>query len=313
MLLDYRLDAEATAAGKRRGYRGGSIAAVLKEHIPDMPIVLVTTEHKFRKNLTGKPEVRRLFDHTVLKQRIASRSERPQVVLELTELATGFREIREATGSGWSRVTGLLRAGNDARSVTALALASPPAGTTEIAQWILHGFIAYPGLLVDEADAAAMLGVAASSMRRSEVRNVLAACAYDGPFSRWHERWWRGRLQRWLTAIASDRQGIAGEERAPVIAKHLDVSRNIVRSATCVWCGGRNVVRACTLCRQAVDPQHALPALVDERPRWVDNATLCFECIQRGRVSTAHFQPGTEQIAASIQSGRLRPEDRNGR
>ncbi len=308
VLLDYRLDAEGTAtAGQKRPYRGGTVAALLKEYMPDLPVVLITTEEKLRQSLTGKPQVRNLFDHQILKQRLVDRGTRDAVVRELVDLAVGFKAIASDKGRGWRKVTTLLRADDDSPIVEGLEFTDPPAGTTEIAQWVLHGLLAHPGPLLDRDDARALLGLAPAAFQRAEVQDGISSARYNGVFGASHERWWRNRLQRWLSN-ANDGKVPSGGERARVIAKALESSHQAIRPAICIWCGGHQVARACALCRQTVDPQHGLVAQVDDRPRWADNAVVCFDCISTGRADGLRFQPGTDPIVRALQTGALTRE-----
>lgn len=304
ILLDYRLDAETGEASVARSYRGGTAAAELREHLPDLPIVLVSTEQKLQDGLAGKSEVRSLFDHTILKQRLASRGERPAVVTELRSLAHGFRRIAGTPGSGWKRIGSLLDREEAADAIAKLDVVEAPAGTAEIRAWIVDGLLAFPGLLLDEHDASASLGIGVATFRRTEVQDALTSHRYGGVFSEMATRWWAADLSRWLTQMSGDTPGIAGEDRARRIAAGLELPRQAVRAATCTWCAGKDVVRACALCREHVDPLHGLQAHVGERPRWVSPAYVCFTCIENGQADGVRFQAGTESIVRGVKTGK---------
>jgi hypothetical protein len=305
VLLDYRLDAEGTATESRRDYRGGTVAAELREHLPDLPIVLVSTEEKLRKGLAGKSDVRGLFDHKVLKQRIASRSERKAVVVELLDLAEGFRKVASEKTDGWDRILRALSRESLLTTLSRLEMTAPPVGTAEICGWILDDLLAYPSLLLDEHDASATLGIAVATFRRNEVQTAVDDYRYKGVFANMYRRWWMADLTAWLTSLAGGEPGVAGENRSRLIAKALDLSPQAARAASCVWCGSKDVVRACSICREHIDPLHGLHATIDDRPRWASQAVACFKCIEAGRADHAHFQPGTESIVRGIKTGRV--------
>jgi hypothetical protein len=166
----------------------------------------------------------------------------------------------------------------------------------------------FPGPLLDEADACALLGITGAAFRREDLSAMLDITKYDGVFSTMKPRWWRGRLQRWLSELADGRTGLEGADRSRMIAQHLGHSSARIRAASCVWCGQGNVATACSICRQAVDPTHGLRAALDSRPAWSEFAYVCFQCIQKGRDAEARFQPAAFPIVDSIRSGRLRPE-----
>jgi hypothetical protein len=307
VLVDYRLDAEVDPhTHERRRYRGGSVAAELKEWEPDTPVVLVTTEQWVREYLEGNPTVRRLFDHQILKDRLASRSERPTVVLEIVELARGFRRIARAGGKGWGRVAQLLAAeGEEEEGLEGLALLNAPSATAEIAQFILGGLVRFPGLLLDEHDAAAVLGVTVFSFQRPEVQQALGSTRYEGVFSAWHARWWRGRTHRWLTLAGGANGGREGDWRARAVAAAAGKSLRSVRPARCTWCDGLDVSRACSLCHEPVDVMHSLVAVVDDRPAWTDDAIVCYRCVAEGRAENVRFQAGVGSVRAALKDGEL--------
>lgn len=309
LLLDYRLDAEKLSTGERRNYRGGSAAAEVREWIPDLPIVLITTEPKLQANLRTKSEVMRLFDHTVLKSDLASRHNRKQVVIELCDLASGYQSIRMDSTKGWDRITNALNDRGGPGWIEDVPTKLIPSGTSEIARFILEDLLAFPGLLIDEAEACAFLGITTTAFNRDDIKRDLAHAKYDGVFSSWHPRWWRWRLQEWISALGKGESGLRGSDRARLISKHLKMTSGGLRSATCVWCGQTNVALTCSICRQAVDPTHGLRAVIDLRPSWSDPAFVCYSCIQNAKDTGALFRPEAMQIVKSIRTGELSQND----
>jgi hypothetical protein len=305
LLLDYRLDAEKVSTGERRNYRGGSAAAEIRERIPDLPIVLVTTEPKFRANLRNKSDVMRLFDHTVLKSELASRHNRKRVVLELRDLASGYQSIRIDQTNGWKRITNALNDKGGPGWIEDIPTKLIPSGTSEIARFILEELLAFPGLLIDEAEACAILGITPTAFHRDDLQRELAHAKYDGVFSNWHPRWWRWRLQDWISSLSKSPTDTERPERARLISKRLKLTAGGLRSATCVWCGQTNVALTCSICRQAVDPTHGLRAVIDLRPSWCDPAFVCYECIQNAKDTDALFRPEAMQIVKAIRTGEL--------
>lgn len=306
VLLDYRLDAKAVEpSGHRVSYRGAQAAAAIREKLPDLPLVLVTTEPKLRATLAHSPGLRALFDHEVLKKRLADRAERPQVVLELTELAVGFRRIRDSSRSDWSGIATLLGAG--AEDLADVARSQLPVGVTGIGGWILDQLLEFAGPLVDADDAAARLGIAGSSFRRPEVQSAIEPMRYAGPFESWRVRWWTRDLERWLGSIRTDEDDPVEDNRSRAIARALKLSGHVIRSASCTWCGGRSVVRACSICREPVDGAHGL-VLVTDRPHWAERPVACYSCVQAGRADGRPMQSGVEAVVGALKGGRLRPE-----
>ncbi len=309
-LIDYRLDAEQQeSVGGRVSYRGGSIAAGIRERVAGIPLVLITTESWYEAYLSEAPQLRGLFDAVVLKKRLSSRAERPKVATELVELAAGFRQIGAANPTGWTDVSDLLQA--DATSLGDLDGASLPVGTAAIAGWILEELLAFSGPTVDEHDAAAIMGIAIGSFRRQDAQALLAESKYGGVFSSTRERWWRHRLEMILQELIGDTARSSAANRAKKVAESLNLTGHQIRSARCTWCGGSEVARACTLCREPVDPSHGL-VTTDSRPAWAARGFVCFTCVQTGRADGVSFQRGTDAIVERIRSGELAPESPHG-
>ncbi len=310
VLLDYRLDATVVEPhGGRVPYRGAQAAAAIREQIPGLPLVLVTTEPKLRATLAQSPGLRGLFDHEVLKKRLVSRAERKQVALELTELAVGFQEIREANPSDWAGMASLLSARPE--DLGDVARSRLPVGVAGTAGWLIEELLGLPGPLIDEDSAAALLGVVVSAFRRPELQEAVAATRYCGPFASWHPRWWRVGLERWLATLGGEPGDPTEDDRSRRIGSALQLSGHVVRTSTCTWCRGRDVVHACSLCREPVDAAHAL-VTVDDRPHWADRPVACYSCIQSGRADGLPFLPGSDAIVQALVTGKLRAGDRDG-
>lgn len=308
VILDYRLDSEVDGgSGVSRRYRGGTAAALLKEVAPELPVVLMTTEAKYEASLTGRSEVRRLFDHTVLKSAIVDRERRPGVRLGVTALARGFATIASSTGSGWPRMYALLDAPSAGREFELRDLPLAPVGVSESAQWLLHEALAYEGPLLSGAAAAALLGLEEKDLRSGLVDPLVSNCRYEGVFSEWKARWWREGIEAVLAA-AGDGGRSHGADRASDLSAKLGLGEAALSHAVCVWCGGPDVAQACSLCSQPVDPKHHLVATIDDRPAWVDPAIVCFRCIANGSADGTRVHAGGESIVARLKSGQLLPE-----
>lgn len=306
VFLDYRLDANPVEPrGRRVPYRGAEAAAAIRERLPGLPLVLVTTEPKLRRNLGKAPGLRGLFDLEVLKKRLANRHERKRVVVEVTDLAMGFHTISEASPSDWPGVARLLGAGEE--GMTEVSRSQLPAGVAGLAAWLIHDLLRLSGPLLDEDAAAVLLGIARSSFLRSEVQEAITPARYTGPFGTWHPRWWKRGLEQWLASLPAPDDSEEEDERPRTIAGALGLSRHVIRAATCNWCRGRQVVQTCSICREPVDASHAL-VVVGDRPQWARRPVACYACIQAGRAEGVPFQPGTEAVVRALTSGDLRTD-----
>lgn len=300
VLLDYRLDSDSSSSGEETvNYRGAQAAAAIREHLPEIPLVLVTTEQNLRPVLSSSPGLRGLFDFTVLKRRLADRDERKLVVVELLDLALGFRKIRVENPDDWIGIGKLVGAPDDV--VIDLSAGAVPLGFDGIASWLINGLLTITGPLVDEDDAAAVLGVSPQSFDTIREEESINIARYTGPFGKWHERWWRSELVRWLSCLAED--GAAGS-RLELISAFFTRRNYCLESSACVWCGNPDVRQSCMRCRRAIDGAHGL-VVVRDAPHWAQRPMACYSCIQAGRAEDVSFQPGTQSVLNALKSGQL--------
>lgn len=312
-LLDYRLDAEhPDGPDGFLPYRGGTVAAELKEQFPDTPVVLITTEEKLQASLRHNPRVRTLFDHVILKGALTSRSGRVAAAAELKDLDEGFGLIRRKIAATqdpepWQLIFAILDVKEDERAaLTETVGAHAPEGVAEISQWLLAELLVHPGILLDEDEASYRVGLEKGSFRRDEVESLFAGIRYSGPFAQLRPRWWRGRLAARLREVAGDDAFGDSKSKARKIAEAIGANVRSLRPAACVWCAEPNVARACMSCREPVDSLHSLVVRAPDQPKWAEPLVACFRCIQEGRVEGATFQPGTDDIVRDLRTGKLR-------
>ena len=309
VLLDYRLDTQSSAS--HADYRGGSVAAAVKERFPLCPVVLVTTEQKFQRSVAHNPSVRAVFDHQILKDDLHRPSQRSRIATDLLDLAHGYLSVKslaDGTRPSWDAIANLLKA--DEQEVSLLPEywlgAAPAPAQVEICRWLLQELLLYTGPFLDRYQTAARLGLTQSSFDRVEIQTALAPAEYRGPFSQLRPRWWRGRIARLLRRWAKDDADSSSERRTKALARELKVARLL--GAKCVWCGSGAVQRACSICNQSVDAPHAIVGYIDSRPRWAESAAICFDCIEKGKAKDVRFEAGSGGLVREIQKGKVSRE-----
>ena len=309
LLLDYRLD--YMPSEHPVFYRGGGLAAMIRDRIPNLPLVLVTTRDWYQELLAPTPSLYGLFDHVVFKHNLADQRQRSNIVFELTDLVIGFRLISESSPLSWCDMARLLDI--ESKELRLLAeFEEPPIGVGKVADWLLNRLLKYPGLLIDENYAAAVLGIDLSSFLGVEIQKAISDYRYHGPFGEWQRRWWHYPLDDWLNTLDrdSDRMDNESAERATKIARVVNVQETDILPAECSWCEGHEVIRICIVCQKPVDPMHAL-GVVEDRPYWTDRPVVCYTCIQSGQDGELYYQFGTKLIVEDLRSGDLKPESDN--
>lgn len=305
LLLDYRLDSvpDPLQSAPVR-YRGGQLAAAVRERIPSLPLVLLTTERFFQASIAIAPRLRELYDSVVLKGDLAKRTRRASVALELEDLASGCNMIRSSGASNAEDLARLL--GGSAEDVILACRDVESYVPDAIARWILDELLQHKGLLVRDEEAAAILGIAQSSFNRVELRRAIESCEYRGPFAPSHRRWWRARLAIWLRSVVQRNDAHGKMTRAAAIAKEVELSGHVIRSARCIWCKSTDVSHSCSICAEPTCSLHRL-AMEDNIPHWAIRSNACYRCIQAGSAESAAFQPGTEEIVRALKAGGLTP------
>jgi CheY-like chemotaxis protein len=304
VILDFRLDDVATA-GERVSYRGGTVAAAIKERTPEVPVALLTTEEKLHKWIDDSPLVKNLFDYRILKSDLASARNRREFAEKLRNLALGFKTItttikRSRARDPWTAVQKILDASPSEVNEFARAIGIPPNAPADVARMILREFLEFPGPLLNAGEARAKLGLSAQAFESERVQNWLSHSSYAGVFSRLDRRWWRSRLEVLISSAVVGGSSAPSFDRAKAIAGKVSIRS--LSAAECIWCGSALVVRACSLCAETVDGAHCIPT-AEPRPLWSEPIMVCFACIENGRADGARFKFGTESLVSAVRAG----------
>ena len=305
VIADYRLDIAVNEASRVMvAYRGIQVAAWLREQRPGIPLVLITSDRWITTWRTTATDLHELFDMTILKGRLANRIRRTVVVKELNDLALGFRRIVDTKPTSWPEVYRLFNARQG--ELDSVAVSRLP-GHFELPRWILRKLLPHPGILIDDRQAATILGIREDVFRTMTPLDSIERSRYRGPFSEICPRWWRTRLEKWLRALRRDVTASGSREideqdtRAFLVGSFIGRDPDEI-AARCNWCGGGAVVDACHVCGQPIDPLHGI-VIVGEVPYWAQRSVVCYTCIEAGRAEGHQFQPGNARIVKALMSG----------
>lgn len=300
VILDYRLD-EAPSVR----YRGGSLAAAIRDRVADIPLVLLTTEVKL-EGLEHRAGVEDLFDWRLLKARVPK--DRARTRERLVDLATTYWRLccdeNLLAASGWDRVSIAMRCERSELEDVARRETFDPSDQSpaQLGRWMLTRLIRHQGLLLDTAQARAVTGLTRESFVDPKLQKLINVCRYDGVLSQFGERLWADRLRQ----VIADAVGGYGPAESAVRADGLSTAAGAALDAAgCVWCGSGRVLRACSCCREPVDASHAIARLTEPLPGWADRPVVCFRCIADGKVPAAQLASGSEQIVDDLASGDL--------
>lgn len=277
ILIDYRLDSEENVR-----YRGGSLAGGIRDLIPEVPLVLYTTDAILHTEAGLRARARQVFDWVLEKDHFLSDSSKVRV--ELLSIAQAFAYANEVTEANLSRFLQLmLDAGDSQQELVSLMNPGVQAESRSgVVSWLLNVVLKQDGPLLTLAQAASALGLTSGAF--NENLSAFDAARYRGVFSEMQPRWW-------LSAIDS----VAYEIQTAELAE-------------CNWCG-LDVQRSCSICGQPCGEAHAVPLIGEDDAGWSRGSVGCFRCIEAGRDSSVRIDPAFADLAQAIRLGQVSSDD----
>jgi len=305
ILVDYSLAEGATLAAGMPCF-GSTLAALLREKLPECPIVLITRGSIFNTSDFAKAfDVQGTFDDTVLKEELGERPEFHEQ--SFVELIRGFRALQEQDPGDWSALCAILGATEEESDL--LIQSQPPRQhgasggwrVTEAARWIRKTVLEYPGILYPPLYAASMLGISEVSFLEPTIQEHFSSAKYVGPFQPVEGRWWKDRLM----VLAYDVFHAAGvstaclHEFARAWKKHrgadLQLSTGVSSEKQPAEC-------VCHVLGKPVRRECSLPYWPDNRPAVMDEARVSFKAIRESNdFHEEYVAPDARGLVKEIQ------------
>lgn len=283
--LDYRLDEVTPNVAAGHTYKGSGLAQVLRDGAMSAPeqdfaVILVSSDFKLETYFAPDKTAHDLFDMVYAKEAVTT--QRGRIQGELRALSTAYLYLRARDGN-YDPVA-LLAAGDDEEDrvriqeiTSALVQASAPHIASK---FILRNLIERPGLLLDDNDAAALLGIEQAGFAELAPRLIEAGLIYAGIFSEGWRRWWANRVEDWAeTLLEGALLDLTAKERAEGLSAKLEID---VRPALSPWNESPNeyISFACASCRRPTELRHSLAAFEARAPRFAQRRRICWDCIQ---------------------------------
>ena len=310
LALDYRLDENASDVDPNETYKAGVLAQQLRDRAStdpsvDLPIVLVSNETKIQNLYLPDKTAHDLFDRVYRKEEIEEK--RPAIRRQMIALATGYGALRDAGGK--YRAQELLNrddAGDLLHQQDIAAAFSKASAPHTLAKFILKGLIDHAGVLVDDADAAARLGIDKPSFERLAADDKMQHCRYTGLFGEGWRRWWLDALLDWAEGILGVRPiSLRNVDRAQKLSAALELPLNPAPSP---WTGKPDeaAALACASCREATEIRHSVAAYAPTPLRFTIRPRICWDCIQtdryRERAQPLFVDDADAELAESVKT-----------
>lgn len=306
--LDYRLDEVTPGIDAAHTYKGSALAQLLRdaaisEPERDFAIILVSNEMKLKALYSPDKTAHDLFDLVYTKEEVTD--ERSRIQTEVLSLSNGYLRLRELNRA-YDPVV-VLAADESERelvSIQEIATAFQHAAAPHIAsKIILRNFIERAGLLIDDDDAAALLGLDSKSFANVTKILVASAIDYRGIYSDGWQRWWKHRLEEWgVSQLDNSLLSLTAAERA-VALSHC-TGRDL-KPAASPWNDSTDeyIGFACVSCRRPTELRHSLAAFDPKAPRYAIRPRICWDCIQTDRyVEESHLvDESDEELIADIK------------
>jgi len=306
-VIDYQLT-EREAGREPATFKGSTLAAALREKMPDIPIVLVTRQYMLSGGRVAPAhDLQGAFDELLIKEQI--RSDSQQFAETLLDLTKGFRTLRRQRPRNISALQSVLKA--DDLECEELLRADPPSDVLsdgpwrvpEVARWIRGTILPYPGIFYDSLHAAVALGLSKKAFLKPSVQKYFKNALYRGVFSASTPHFWKTRLLARARTLLRE----AGMQDAPFVefsAAWRRVRRVRLPLAVCNTSRQKPADSVCYVLQEPVLRRFSLPYRPDTRPAVMDEARISFKAIRTtNNYDERLFPPDARDLLTGIQRG----------
>jgi len=310
--LDYRLN--DTQNQQSLNYKAGALAQQLRDCVMesvtlDFPIILVSNKddiNAFFDNVTAN----NLFDHCFSKEELGHSSNTSSRII--LSLVAGYKQLIKKWNhpERWSTLLGLSDSEKIRVGYQAIRELDQLKAPHQVARDILHYVIDRPGLLLDQDNVLAELGIAKAGKDVDTLLEILHQnfVQYTGIFSEGWTRWWSHRLEEWGKALCDEHLGnLTARQRVSCLNKKLALNLSPAKSR---WENHSDALFAfaCDSCHQPTEDQYSV-AIYDPLPyMFVRSKRICWKCVETGEFEYQGLEidEDEESIVEMILNGEIR-------
>ncbi|RKZ78121.1 MAG: hypothetical protein DRR19_26960 [Candidatus Parabeggiatoa sp. nov. 1] len=312
--LDYRLDEDRNTA--QNVYKAEPLAQQLRSYTSenvdqDFPIILVSHENKitgFDNDITAH----NLFDCRFTKKEVASEPEHRQQILSLVKGYQRMIKNWRKKSERWATFFALNKEESVVVAYQAIRELDKLKAPHQVAQQILRYVIERQGILLDQDNVLARLGVAKAG---NDIEPLFARLKkdkviYSGVFSEGWTRWWQHRLWDWEEQFCDEPFGnLTGKERVLRLNEKFGLKLSPAESR---WQEHIDALFAfaCDSCHQPTEQQYSVIAY-DRNPvpdSFIQRKHICWKCVETGEFASRGLEihEDDEFIVEMIQNGEMR-------
>lgn len=305
LMFDLRLDVKSEAE-----YRAFTLAQEIRTRategkMPDIPIVVCSTDAKLKKSYNKDGTGHDLFDRKYLKgEELVENSE--VVANELMCLAKGYKDISniksKARGVGpqLKQFFGLSDESLqflDVRLIEHFGKVEGKLPVHEYARFILNEMIFTSGPLVEENVLAARLGVDKGSEDFLELINVkLSSSIYTGPFGDYWKRWWWHSVENWWNSKADeDLAFLTASERIEELKKITKLNNLNVQAPRNIG-DSTNFWTVCELYKTPIDQLDGFLIQGKEPLAWQDGKYMSYDAALSPESKASNIFPHQTEV-----------------
>lgn len=255
LILDLKLDELPVDDGQYAGYRGTTIAQLIRDYqkegtLKAFPMLLFTGEDNMKRALdnTGRD----LFDMIIEKGSLNINTLK-KLPGQLAELSECYQQL-----NGGEDARNMIKAQGyvDDRFMDALHTLQTENSNASCARFLLNEFVLKPGLIIDDSLLAARLGVDKDKSGNgwNAVLKLFEKARYGGIFGENWTRWWMRTVNTiWKENTGTVLQQLSAEERVDLLQKLIG-NEEIVVAAKTKYAESNSFWAVCCATGKPLDP-----------------------------------------------------------
>src|SRR5690554_3031290 len=238
-----------------------------ERYINDLPIILCSTERKIKDSFSKDFTSHNLFDWTFLKEDIDE-----MTINKIVSLISGYQIISD-NKSNFNEILKRNYSEVDERILSRFINEENPP-THEIARVIFKDIVQCTGVLIDEANLAARLGidsVLSGDSWDSLLEKHFNSAKYTGVYHQSWSRWWNDIVIDIFEEITNENlASLNAETRVSLLIEHTEF-KTLKPATTIELCESNYFWSICEITQKPIDPFEAFKINPKEEPKpWQD-------------------------------------------